>query len=257
MKLKLVNKKRDRITFEIGKTYVGYINTLRRVFMGEVPTMAVSEVEFKQNTSSLYDEIVAHRIGLLSIKTDLKSYNVPVPGAEESPATHLKLKLKESGLKMVYASNLKSSDPKVVPVFPETPIVKLLEGQELELVATANLGFGRDHSKWNTGMVSYYFKPKITVNNKSSKLKQFIDKYPPQIKKKDSIDVSKINTPELIDACKGVCEEVVKIEYDQPHTEFVFTIESYGQLTPDQIVTEGLKRYDQQLDEFNKLLKQI
>ena len=88
---------------------------------------------------------------------------------------------------------------------------------------------------YNTGLVSYYYKPKITVNNKSSKLKQFIDKYPPQIVKKGQIDASKINTPEIIDACKDVCPDVVKIEYDEPNTDFVFTIESFGQLTPDQI----------------------
>ncbi len=259
MKLKLLEKKKDRITFEIGKSpQVGYVNTLRRVFMHEVPIMAVSKVEFKQNTSALYDEIIAHRLGMLALKTDLKSYNIPKKGDEESAATHLKMTLKATGPKTVYASDIKSKDPKVVPVHPETPIVKLLEGQEIELVATAHLGYGKDHSKWNTGLAHYYFKPRITVNNKSSKLKDFIDKYPPQVRKKDIIDKDKIlSAPELIDACADINDDVVKIEYDEKPEEIIFRIESWGQLTPDQIVNEGIKQYDSQLDELKKLAKDI
>jgi DNA-directed RNA polymerase subunit D len=257
MKFKLIKKKKDRITFEISKASIAYVNTLRRVFMAEVPVMAIHNIEFKQNTSALYDELVAHRLGLLAMKTDLSTYNVPKVGEEPSAATHVVFTLKETGPKMVYASDLKSKDPKVVPVFPETPIVKLIENQELEFVATAHLGFGKDHAKWNTGLVSYYYKPTITVNNKSAKMKDFIEKYPPQIRKKDVIEAEKINSPELIDACKGICDDIVKIEYESPNTDFVFTIESFGQLSPDSIVEEGLNQFDLQLDEFSKLVKEL
>jgi len=257
MKLSVVKKKKEKLTFEITGTSVGYVNALRRIFMSYVPVMAISRVEFKQNTSTLYDEMVAHRLALISLKTDLKTYNMPKEGAEESAATHVTFTLKESGPKMVYASDLKSKDSKIVPVFPETPIVKLLEGQELEFTAVAHLGIGFEHAKWNAGLVSYYYKPKITVNNKSPKLKDFIDKYPPQIRKKDIIDADKIDSPELIDACKDVCEDIVKIEYENPPKDFVFMLESFGQLTPDQIVNEGMAQFDAMLDEFGKLTKGI
>ncbi|MCF7865883.1 DNA-directed RNA polymerase subunit D [Candidatus Woesearchaeota archaeon] len=255
MKLKLVNKKKDNLTFEIDGSAPAYVNTLRRVFMTEVPTMAISEVDFKQNNSVLYDEIIAHRLGLLAIKSDLKSYNIPKEGEEEGAATHLKMILKATGPKIVTASDIKSKDPKVSPIHNDTPIVKLLDNQELEFVATAHLGFGKDHSKWNTGLVSYYYKPKITVNNKSANLKDVIKKFPPQIVKKGEIDASKICTAEIIDACTGVDEDVVKIEYANPCTSFVFTIESWGQLTPEEIVEEGINQYNNQLDEFEKLIK--
>lgn len=257
MKLNLLNKKKDRVTFEIRGTSIAYANTLRRVFMGEVPIMTITEVEFIKNSSALYDEIIAHRLGLLALKTDLKTYNVAKPGAEESAATHVKLTLKATGPKIVTAEDIKSKDPKIVPVFPETPITKLLENQELEFVATAALGFGKNHAKYSPGLISYYYLPKITVNNKSPKLKDYLDKYPPQVKKKDSIEAEKINSPELIDACKDVCEDIVKIEYDQPQTDFVFTIESWGQLTPAEIVEAGIEQYNNQLDEFAKLIKEI
>lgn len=257
MKLSVVNKKKGKLTFEVSGSTPAYVNTLRRVFMTNVPVMAISTVEFKQNSSTLYDEMIAHRLGLLPLKTDLKSYNVPEAGAPESAATHATLSLSAKGPKTVYASELKSSDSKVVPVHPETPIAILLEGQELEFVATAHLGFGKDHAKWSPALVSYYYKPNITVNNKSAKLAECLDKFPPQVKSKETIDADKINSPELIDACKGVCEDVVKIEYPVEQTDFMFTIESWGQLSPDEIVEEGIKQYDAQLDEFKKLVKDL
>jgi len=255
MKLKLIKKKKEKITFEIDGSTPAYINTLRRIFMTEVPTMAIANVEFKQNTSAMYDEMFAHRLGLLAMKTDLKSYNMPIEGAEESAATHLKMTLKAVGPKTIYASDLKSKDSKVVPVHGETPIMKLLENQEVELVATATLGYGRVHSKWNTGLISYYYKPKIIVNNKSPKLKESIDKFPKQVVSKNKIDTAKINTPELIDACTNVDTDIVKIEYSHPNTDFVFTIESWGQLSPAEIVEEGVNQFDSQLNEFSKQLK--
>lgn len=254
MKLKLLNKKKEKLSFEIDGATPAYVNTLRRIFMSEVPTMAISEVEFRQNTSALYDEMIAHRLGLLAIKTDLKSYNIPKEGDEESAATHLKLTLKATGPKMVMASDLKSKDSKVVPIYGDTPIVKLIKDQELELIATAHLGYGKDHSKWNTGLVFYHYKPKIKVNNKNVD-KESLKKFPPQVIKKDQIDADKINTGELIDACTGVDDSIVKIEYNNPASEFIFTIESWGQLTPQEIVEEGINQYNSQLDDFAKLLK--
>ena len=52
-----------------------FANTIRRLIIGEVPTLAVEDVEIKENSSQLYDEMIALRLGLSPIKTDLNSYN--------------------------------------------------------------------------------------------------------------------------------------------------------------------------------------
>ncbi|MGV8169677.1 MAG: DNA-directed RNA polymerase subunit D [Candidatus Nanoarchaeia archaeon] len=255
MKLDLIRKKKGKITFQVKGETPAYVNTLRRVFMADVPTMAISSVEFKQNSSALYDEIVAHRLGLVVLKTDLDAYNMPVDG-QESAATHVRFTLKAVGPKTVYASDLKSNDSKTVPVYPETIILKLFDKQEVELVATAHLGTGKEHMKWSPCLASYYYEPKITVNNKAA-TPEILEKFPPQVKTKGQIDAEKINTPELIDACRDIDNNVVKIEYENPHTSFIFTIESWGQLTPEKIVEEGINKYNAQLDEFKKLLKEL
>ena len=41
-----------------------FANLIRRSCMDEVPTLAVEDVEFGDNSSALYDEVVAHRLGL-------------------------------------------------------------------------------------------------------------------------------------------------------------------------------------------------
>ena len=83
------------------------------------------------------------------------------------PQCQLKLSLDLVGPKTVYAKDLISKDPSVVPVFEDTIIVKLLEGQTLKLEATAVLGIGKQHSKWSPGLIWYYNEPIIKVNNKA------------------------------------------------------------------------------------------
>ena len=258
MKISLIDKNKAKSTYLISGASPAYVNTLRRIFGFEVPTMAISSVNFKQNSSALYDEIVAHRLGLVVLKTDLSSYNIPKKDAPEGPATHCTFSLKAIGPKTVYASDLKSSDSAIKPVHPDTIIVKLLENQEIEFVATAHLGFGNVHSKWSPGLVSYYYSPVIKVNNKAPSFKDSKSKFPKVIfNAKGEIDVKKINTPGLIDACRDVDEEVLSITYKDPQSEFVFTIEPWGQLPVEVIVEEGIKQFNSYVDEFKKLLKEV
>jgi DNA-directed RNA polymerase subunit D len=70
------DKKNGTVTFLLKKTTPAFANALRRVIIDYVPTMAIEDIEFSKNSSILYDEIIAHRLGLTPIKTDLKSYNL-------------------------------------------------------------------------------------------------------------------------------------------------------------------------------------
>ena len=74
MQLKLLNKKEDKVTFLITDTEAYIVNALRRMIIEEVPTMAIEEVTFSKNQSALYDEIIAHRLGLVVLKTDLEAW---------------------------------------------------------------------------------------------------------------------------------------------------------------------------------------
>src|SRR3989338_6175007 len=76
MKLKQLEKIGEGIRFSIEGVDHVFANTLRRMIAEEVPVMAIDEVEFHKNDSLLYDEVLAHRLSLVPILTDLKRYNL-------------------------------------------------------------------------------------------------------------------------------------------------------------------------------------
>lgn len=259
MEIKLLEKKGDKLSFTLKGIDAPFANAIRRMAMDEVPTMAIEDVEFTKNSSILYDEMVAHRLGLVPLKTDLKSYNLPdkctCKGAGCAQCQlSMTLGAKKAGI--VYAVDIKSKDPKVVPLHPKIPILKLIKGQDVELTATAILGKGKEHSKWSPGFVHYSYKPIITVNNKSKLLDQFRDKYPPQVfDKSGQIQGDLINTPNLIDAVDGICDDIVKVEYKDD--EFVFYVESWGQLSPKDIITNTADIVKEKADEFADKIKDL
>ena len=258
MEVRFLEKSKDgrKISFLIKGIDSSFANAIRRAVVEEVPTMAIEEVEIKKNSSILYDEMVAHRLGLTPLKTDLKSYTLPErckckgEGCARCQTT-ITLKTKEAGI--IKASLLKSKDESIKPVYSDMPITKLLKGQSVELVATAVLGKGKIHSKWSPGHIFYYNEAKITVNNDEKLLEEFKDKYPPQIfDKAGRIDRNLINTPELINACEDISK---LIEIEKKDDSFIFILESWGQLDPKTIILEAAKQVDKQLEEITALIK--
>ncbi len=250
------DKKTSKVTFLLKGATPAFANVLRRAMIESVPTMAIHDVEFKQNSSALYDEIIAHRLGLLPLKTDLKSYVLQTQckcKGEGCARCTLKLTLKAKGPCTVYASDIKSKDPKVKPFFGDMPIVKLLKGQELELEATAVLGQGKQHVKWSPCLAWYVYEPTITVNNDSPKLAECKNKYPPQIFDKNGKIDKKLIVGNLVDACDGVCPEVIKIDYNP--NNFLFSIEPWGQLSAKEIATAAADMLLESLNEFEENLE--
>ena len=66
MKLKILNKSDRKLSFILEEVDYGFANALRRVMMNEVPTLSIEFVDFVDNSSGLYDEIIAHMRGPLN-----------------------------------------------------------------------------------------------------------------------------------------------------------------------------------------------
>lgn len=259
MEIRILEKAKDKtyLSFMIRGITPAYANTLRRLMVGEVPTMAIEDVEIFKNSSPMYDETVAHRLGLIPLTTDLKSYRMKKgPEDDGAAACETTLTLKAKGPCTVYASSLKAKDPKIVPVYPDMPICILLKGQELELQAVAILGKGKDHTKWSPGLVWYSYEPTLTINPKSDQLEKVKHLYSPQIfDKSGKIDKAAILDNNLVDAVDGVCDDVIKVEYNDKN--IIFHVESWGQLDAKAIVQKALELFNEQLDAFDASLKDL
>lgn len=257
--MKLLQKEKDgKMVLKLNVSPI-FANMLRRQILERVPTMAIKEVEIRANSSALYDEQLAHRLGLIPLKTDLKSYEIPPEDMEEGVKAlkyALSLTLQAKGPCTVYASEIKSKDPKVIPVFPKTPIVKLLKGQELEFEATATLGTGDKHMKFAPGIAFYSnvyeFKQKKDIENAEEVVKNTpAGLFKAQGKKLVPQDESKGH---LWDSCLSLVPEG-SVEITQVPNEIVFTLESWGQLSCEEIMVEACDSFLNDLDEFEKSLK--
>jgi len=257
MDLKLLNKTQDKLTFIIKDTDSVFVNTLRRTIVSDVPSTAIKKVTFVKNSSALFDEIIAHRLGLIPLSTDL-SYNFTEnctckgAGCAKCQAT---LTLKAEGPITVYASDLKSTDTKVKHVYGKMPIVKLLKGQELEFEAVAGLGKGIDHAKFSPAHVFYKGYPKISldkIKNPEDVVKSCpVDVFELQGKQ---VKIKNLEACHLCMACVDAADPHESVAVEGSEKDFIFTIESWGKLSCQEILSKALEILDEKLDDFSGLL---
>ena len=256
MEINVIDKTDEKVTLELSGTNVAEVNTIRRMIVSEVQTMAIEEVEFIKNDSALFDEIIANRMGLIPLISDLKTYNemeVCKCEGKGCPLCKVEFTLKAVGPCTVKASQLESKDETIRPVFGDMPIVKLIEGQELELNAIAIMGRGKEHMKFAPAAAYYSHKPIFEINNDIKKIDQFRDKYPEQVFKDGKFDEVALLKERLYDACEGVNDELLKIDYEED--KFLFFVESFGQLNAIDIVIAAFENFNHKIGEFEKAMK--
>ena len=265
MEISLLSRSKDdlKCTLLVKGVSTAYANSMRRSFIENVPVLAIEDLEIKSNNSALYDEIIAHRLGLIPLKTDLSTYEQ----APDNYKTHedlsvkqkVVLTLKAKGPGMVYASEIKSSDPAIKAVHPKMPIVNLLQGQELEFQAVAVMSVGRVHAKWSPCLAYYRQKPIVDVKKKVENAKEVIENQPDDvfILKNNNLVVNseKVLTSNLVEEAVSLCKPKGAVTLDYSEDELIFTIESWGQITCKEIISEGLKQINNMCDDFVKALK--
>ena len=224
--MKKIEKTENTVVFsaDISETLA---NSIRR-YLNQVLVMAVDEVEISRNDSPLYDEAVAHRIALIPLKTD-KSVN-------EKSAGKLKLEVKKEG--SAYSQDLKGT-PEIV--YENIPITTLAEGQELQLVAFVKSGKGSEHSKFSPGLMFYRNVSEITLD------KEFHDeikKVFPNVEIKDrgnKILVLDNKKNEVLDFCEGIANKRKKKAEIDTKNELVITLESFGQMSPEEMFKRSIE----------------
>ena len=154
--IKIIDIKSDSIEFRLLNTDLAFANSLRRVIISEVPTIAVDMVEVKENTSPLFDDFVVHRIGLVPlVSDDINNYKFPLECNCKDGCEHCKVDFiiskkcddnyKEDTIEVTSDDIIpKNQECKVKPVKYDYPIVltKLRKGQSINMTLTAKKGIG-------------------------------------------------------------------------------------------------------------------
>jgi DNA-directed RNA polymerase subunit D len=238
MEITNITKTKSRYGFVLSGTTPAVANALRRSIVSLVPSIAIEDVEIYENNSALYDEIIALRLGLLPLVTDLETYELPKPGQELSAAHQVKLTLEAKGPCVVYASDLKCKDSKIKCAYPQMPIVKLLKNQSIRLEATARMGQAIEHAKWQSAHAFYFHQPIVIDGSKKTAVlpSDVIDQPVMEVFAKED---GTLNIP-VVKTKQAVVEHATD--------SFIFIIEPYGQLKVEDIMQEAVKQLTGQLD---------
>ena len=267
MEIKILEKDDKSMRLLIREADVPLVNALRRITISEVPSMAVDDVVIIENSSIMQDEMIAHRLGLVPLKTDLESYNLPeeCPCKSEFGCNLCRVTLTldveaKDGTTTVYSGDLKSENSVVVPVSDKIPIIKLAKGQKLRLEAYARLGKGKNHAKWQpVSMCAYKYYPKITVHVKNcDACSKCVEMCPRNVlAKTDSrVEVRNLMACTLCMDCVEACPKEPKaIEVGHEKNAFIFALESTSALPPEAVVKQAVKILNKELDEFEDQIK--
>lgn len=262
MDIQILSKNDSEIVFRIDKITATFANSLRRTMVSEIPTMAIEWIDFRKNDSVVADELLANRLGQVPLTFDKKLYNLPDECKCEGKGCsrcQVKIILKKKDPAVVYSGDLKIRNKDVKPVFDKIILVKLFEGDELEFEATAQLGLGKEHSKWQAALVGYKNVPNIILDVKNQKdFEKFMKICPRHLFK---IDKNKLVVTNPLDC--NLCMQCVEaskneeVKVSAVEDSFVFKVETVSGLSPEDIVATSADILEKKMKDFGSALKKL
>jgi len=216
-----------------------FANGIRRAMIADVPTFSIDTVQFVENSSVMFDEMIGLRLGLVPLVTPLDDFEV---------GDEVTLALDVEGPATAYSGDIECADPLVEVADENVPIIELKEGQRLEFEANAVLDTGKEHAKHQGGVsVGYRHLQRVTVEGDRG---EFDDDSPRILR-------GVIETPDG--------EVVVTDEFDNDLSEkfpgkdvsvedvpgaFVFHIETDGSFSVEELLLRAIDSIEERADEL-------
>lgn len=227
--------------YHVKKASVASINAVRRAVISQIPAFAIDQVDFYENNSSLFNEYLANRVGLIPLTYDESS-------AEDAKVS---LSLNAAGPGTVYSKDLVSTDAAIKPLNDDFPIVDLAEGQRLRFEAWAVKGTAKKHAKFQCALASYTYFPKFSLK-KGAKAKEFLDSLP-----RSFFDAKgELKPYQAVDAVENfLAENKDQGEFEYKDDEFLFMIESYNNVPAQAQLKAALKALASETAEALKQVK--
>jgi len=294
MEFEILELNDTKAKFIISGVSPSTINALRRTLISDVPKMAIENVEFHlgpirdehgkeyESITPLFDEIIAHRLGMIPIPTDLDLFIFRkdcVCKGEGCPNCTIMYSLNKKGPSededkesvTVYSDELQLVVQKVEGVSEKKyaekfqiqkkiPIVKLNKSQAILLYATAELGTGRDHAKWQTAQaVGYQYYPNIEIDvEKCDMGGSCVENCPRNVLaiKNKKIVIKDLEDCSLCRTCEEVCSlGAIKVRGD--NTKFIFQFETDGALSAREALSRAFNIMEKEYEELQGLVSKL
>ncbi|WP_121740807.1 DNA-directed RNA polymerase subunit D [Natronorubrum halophilum] len=146
--VEFVEREERHARFLVRGVTPAFANGLRRAMLADVPTMAIDTVRFVENSSVMFDEQLALRLGLVPLTTP--------PEGEFAEDDTVTLSIDVEGPATAYSGDLVSSDDIVQPADDNVPIIDLKDDQRLEAEADAAFNRGKNHAKHQGAVAAGY-----------------------------------------------------------------------------------------------------
>jgi DNA-directed RNA polymerase subunit D len=251
------------------------VNAIRRALLADVPKMAIEDVEFHlgsirdestgkdyDSSTSIFDESIALRLGLLPIPTDLKQFRFRESCScrgEGCPHCQILYSIDKKGPVTVYSKDVVPlGDPSLAIKDPNIPIVRLGVGQALLAYATAVLGTAKTHAKWQVAQAAgYRYQPHVSVNPTkdctSACLKRAADACPTHVFdfSDGQLKVRDEDRCILCQACVEACPHG-GIRVEASDKDFLFRFETDGSLTARETLRYALGDLKRRLEDLRE-----
>lgn len=240
VKVKFIGRDHKSYKYLVENTDHVTLNTIRRTVSYNLPIYAIDEIDFFENNSVIFDEMLSSRIALSPVITPLLTtgkkvtFNLDVKG----PGT-------------IYTKDLISNDSEIKMVYDTIPLTKLNEGETVKLMAYASLGQGKEHIKYMPAIVSYAQLYELETIRSCEECKSVFERASKNAIKSESSKNIIIN-PEDYDFCVSQIEncekKCLKIN---PTNNYILYIELIGQIKSKDLY----KLTDRYLKEYVGILK--
>ncbi|MEM0129949.1 MAG: DNA-directed RNA polymerase subunit D [Thermoplasmatales archaeon] len=254
--IRIIEEGENWIRFEVSGITPGYANALRRILINDVPKLAISKVHFHHgeirqegdkvfsSLTSLFDEMIASRLGMIPLPTDLKMNERETCscGGKGCSLCTVNYSLFMTGPGIVKSGDLiPIGDPSFAPIDKEIPIVELNERQAIMIDAEAFLGRARDHARFQvTSGVSYRYGRELKVSAREPEVEDIINKSPRNVVRKDDREV--VFTTDIPSKYLAKLYRMDSLKIEEDERRFIFYFETDRSLKPREVLNYALER---------------
>jgi len=272
MEIEVLEMAERKISFILKDSTPAMANALRRTILSDIPKMAIDKVEFHlgpimvdgkeyESITPLFDEIIAHRLGMVPVPTDLQLFGYQdkcVCGGEGCPSCTIMYSLNKIGPCTVLSGDmipLGNPDLKVKDEF--IPIVELADGQAVLIYTIATMGTAKAHVKWQVANgVGYKYAPVVKIDTKKcNHCMRCLSECPKHVFSGDEKKIAVADPMKctLCESCGSFCApHAITLEADDKN--FVFTFETDGSLSAEATLNKALSLLSEKAGSFGQMV---